>query len=141
MPVLSSLLFIYFFPKMTLHNSTMCSPPSVSHNLPRPTTNTETSEDHKGVLKHPQMQQLRGAHTCSWVRFPGSNPIHRRTSVKPEGRLHEKSKGHSISRGHSRDKTGQVWSHRHCVSQLQWMLKHQLPGSCNKTHSQQLQYS
>lgn len=94
---------------------------------------------------------LRCSSSVGHTRVPGwgsqgqtpstGGSIHRWTSVKPEGRLHEKSKGHSISRGHSRDKTGQVWSHRHCVSQLQWMLKHQLPGSCNKTHSQQFQYS
>lgn len=38
---------------MTLHNSTVCSPPSVFHNLPRPTANTEIGEDHEGLTQTP----------------------------------------------------------------------------------------
>lgn len=89
------------------------------------------------VLKHPQMQQLHGAHMCSWVGSQ-SSPIHRWISVSQEGMLHEKSKGHSLSRGHLRGKTGQVCSHRLCVFQLQWMVKHYL-AHVSKLNSQQFQ--
>lgn len=46
---------------MTLHSSTVCSPPSVFHSLPRPTAaSTDTGDDDKEGLKHPRCSSSMG---------------------------------------------------------------------------------